>query len=111
MSRHTYQNTKPWEHPPWEGEATHGWIQWKGTDVCLDLRCECGALTHFDGEFAYALECSACGRTYAMNPHVKAHPIDPEKWDGCDPRRTDEASPGVADAVIRAVTLPAEIKA
>lgn len=43
-------------------------IQWKGTDVCLDLRCECGTsdFGHFDGYHAYAIECHACGRRYDL---------------------------------------------
>jgi len=20
----------------------HGWVQWKGTDVCMDVHCACG---------------------------------------------------------------------
>jgi hypothetical protein len=35
--------------------GSHGWIQWKGTDVCMDIHCECGTLSHIDGEFAYII--------------------------------------------------------
>lgn len=41
-------------------------IQYKGTDICLDLRCPCGVLGHFDGYFAYAIECGACGRKFTL---------------------------------------------
>ena len=35
-------------------EAPYAYIQWKGTDVCLDVHCTCGAeLLHYDGYFAY----------------------------------------------------------
>lgn len=49
-------------------EETHVFIQYKGTDICLDFRCECGAVGHFDGDFAYALRCAECGETWGM-PH------------------------------------------
>lgn len=71
------------------GDAPHGWIQWKGTDVCMDFRCSCGVSTHLDADFAYAIECDACGATYEMNPHVLAHPINVEQWKGCEPKRTE----------------------
>jgi len=48
--------------------GTSVFVQWKGTDVCLDFTCECGAGGHFDGEFAYQLRCSACSRVWDM-PH------------------------------------------
>jgi len=44
-------------------------IQWSGTDVCLDFRCSCGFQGHFDGEFAYHLLCSRCGKTWTL-PHT-----------------------------------------
>lgn len=50
-------------------DGTHAFIQWKGTDVCLDFRCECGAIGHFDGFFAYQLRCGACSRVWDM-PHT-----------------------------------------
>lgn len=45
-------------------------IQWKGTNACLDLHCVCGVDGHFDGMFAYYLRCNACGRTWRM--HTRA---------------------------------------
>ncbi len=45
-------------------------IQWKGTDVCIDLYCECGEHHHFDGEFLYGWKCLACGRCYTMGSEV-----------------------------------------
>ena len=43
-------------------ERAHGFIKRKGTDICLDFHCECGADGHFHGDFAYALRCAECGR-------------------------------------------------
>ena len=50
--------------------GSHGWIQWKGTDVCMDIRCECGELHHFDGDFGYILGLP-CGRDVLVSPHVR----------------------------------------
>jgi hypothetical protein len=33
----------------------HGWIQFKGTKLCMDVYCKCGTHTHIDGEFVYYL--------------------------------------------------------
>lgn len=44
-------------------------IQWKGTDVCLDFYCTCGRQGHFDGYFAYAVRCSLCGKVWEL-PHT-----------------------------------------
>lgn len=34
-----------------EPENPYAFIQWKGTDVCMDFHCECGAHCHFDGSY------------------------------------------------------------
>ena len=42
-------------------------IQWKGTNVCLDFHCyKCNTFAHFDGDFAYYLVCPKCGQHYEM---------------------------------------------
>lgn len=48
-----------------------GWIQWKGTEVCIDLHCVCGHHGHFDGEFFYFYECPQCHRKFAVGQNVK----------------------------------------
>lgn len=53
-----------------EGEP-HGWIQWKGTDVCMDIKCECGCCSHVDSTFAYYVKCPKCGTVYMVNGHVE----------------------------------------
>lgn len=54
----------PNDAPP---KTHHIFIQWKGTDVCLDFNCpECGHHGHFDGYYAYALGCKGCGAIYEM---------------------------------------------
>lgn len=60
---------------PWQRQTIptgpHGWIQWKGTSVCMDVHCECGELSHIDSDFAYNVCCGACGRAYMVNGHVE----------------------------------------
>lgn len=67
MKRAKFAPTRP---------TPHGWIQWKGTDVCMDVRCSCGALTHLDAEFAYTIQCGACGAKFHVNPHVELVPVE-----------------------------------
>jgi hypothetical protein len=47
-------------------DKPNAFIQWKGTDVCMDFYCECGAHCHFDGYFAYAVKCPHCETVYEM---------------------------------------------
>ena len=51
-----------------EPDRPRAFIQWKGTDVCMDFHCECGAYCHFDGYFAYTVKCPHCGAVWEM-PH------------------------------------------
>src|SRR4051812_32382694 len=82
---------------PIDGEPAEGFIQWKGTDVCFDFRCECGYDGHFDGYFAYAIQCRRCKAVYEMPAHVyprriqaneNARPIEPNRENEA-PARTD----------------------
>lgn len=46
-------------------------IQWKGTDLCMDFHCpECDAHTHFDGMFLYEIQCSKCDAKFEMPTDV-----------------------------------------
>jgi len=49
----------------------HGWVQWKGTNVCMDVQCICGHLGHVDDDFTYYYKCHACQRMFAVDPHVR----------------------------------------
>lgn len=49
----------------------HGLIQWKGTEVCMDVHCKCGESFHIDGTFAYNVKCPECETIYAVNGHVE----------------------------------------
>jgi len=48
-----------------------GFIQYKGTDICMDLNCECGELSHIDGDFVYAIQCPYCDKKYDLNCFIK----------------------------------------
>ena len=64
----------------------HGWIQWKGTDVCLDVYCSCGAHSHVDAEFAYTIRCGACGKLWAVCANVRFVEISEADLEGrCKP--------------------------
>lgn len=54
------------------GSDASMFIQWKGTDVCLDFHCRCGSDTHLDGDFAYYVQCPACDTVYEMGTQVIA---------------------------------------
>lgn len=51
-------------------ENPSAFIQWKGTNVCMDFYCECGAHCHFDGYFAYVVKCPHCETEWEMPSHV-----------------------------------------
>jgi len=64
---------------PLFAKKPHGWIQWKGTDVCIDLWCLCGSGTHFDGLFLYYWRCGNCGRVWEMGTHVNMYEVPAER--------------------------------
>jgi len=81
-----------------DAPSPRAFIQWKGTDVCMDFHCDCGAHCHFDGYFAYAVKCPHCGAVWEMpymayprkmekenNPHWADNPkpLEPDE-DYCD---------------------------
>ena len=59
-----------------------GWIQWKGTDVCVDLHCVCGQSGHVDGDFMYRVECPKCHRRYLVGQNIKLIELTPEEAGG-----------------------------
>jgi len=71
-----YSDVYGQDHPQNE---PHGWIQWKGTDACIDLHCACGHHGHCDAEFLYYYECPECHRKYAIGQVVKLIPLTDEQ--------------------------------
>lgn len=55
-------------------------IQWKGTDVCMDFNCKCGYYHHMDGMYMYYIKCPECGTTYKCEPLITLTEV--EKADG-----------------------------
>jgi len=51
--------------------AYDGFIQWKGTDVCMDFHCPCGHANHYDGHFAYEVICENCRTVFAPSCKVE----------------------------------------
>lgn len=60
-----------WEMQEQYKGQPHGWIQWKGTDVCMDVHCKCGELFHIDDSFTYTVKCLACETVYYCNGHIE----------------------------------------
>lgn len=75
---------------PWvvrELPLPSAFIQWKGTDVCMDCYCTCGHSFHIDADFAYAVKCNKCGRVFELSAVIEMRELGPQEiWDGCEPR-------------------------
>lgn len=63
------------------GDATEIGIQWKGTSVCFDFWCECGAEGHFDGYGAYSFRCPHCFATYEMPTTLNPLKVKASSWE------------------------------
>lgn len=70
----TFSRVNGLDSAPHAGKP-HGSIQWKGTDVCIDVRCPCGHQGHIDGEFFYSYKCVGCGAVYAVGSYVQLVPL------------------------------------
>lgn len=62
-------------------KESSNFIQWKGTDLCMDFYCKCGGHSHFDGYFAYTIKCPDCGAVYKLDPKVNMTEVSPEDPD------------------------------
>ncbi len=57
--------------------AADSFIQWKGTNVCMDFHCyRCDAFSHMDADFAYVVKCVRCGQLYEMPSVVALKPVE-----------------------------------
>lgn len=54
-------------------------IQYKGTDICMDFHCSCGDYGHIDAEFAYFIKCNSCGAIFEMPWHVYPRQLSEEE--------------------------------
>ena len=71
-----------WEMQEMYKDKPHGWVQWKGTDVCMDVHCKCGHHSHIDADFAYFVKCPKCGTVYMCNGHIELIEVEQEP-DNC----------------------------
>ena len=71
MNKIANNNDEAWTIQETYKGLPHAWIQWKGTDVCMEVYCKCGNSMHIDGLFAYNIECNKCGTIYMCNGHIE----------------------------------------
>lgn len=87
----------PFPHEPKRDDWTT-FIQWKGTDVCMDWYCpNCGKHNHEDRDFMYEVQCyddtienvvlsqdeeyqKGCGAVFMTGSEIKLYPLDTEKY-------------------------------
>ena len=81
---YSYEEVDKIYHKP---EGSQCWIQWKGTDVCMDFEChKCDTQSHIDAEFTYFIKCPKCGTVYSCSPYVELVEIENiKKSDNIDP--------------------------
>lgn len=67
------------------------YIQWKGTDACLDFYCDCDPSepAHLHGDFVYSVKCPQCGKIYTLPDmltltDVQAVPVKDRHWSAND---------------------------
>ena len=62
-----------------EPPLPYAFIQWKGTDACFDFHCTCGADLHYDGDFAYFVQCGACELVWEMPHYLYPRPASADE--------------------------------
>lgn len=76
-----------WAGEPFPDTDASVFIQWKGTEVCMDFQCACGTHGHLDASFAYSVQCAGCGAFYDLGTQVRVRRVD-EPYG--DPRVMDQ---------------------
>lgn len=76
MSKDLFDFIKQNDH---KEKEPYGWIQWKGTNVCIDLLCTCGYHGHCDADFFYYYKCPQCNKKYAVGQVVKLIELNEEQ--------------------------------
>lgn len=66
---------KDFPHTIPKGSEAEIFIQWKGSNICLDFHCPCqpkdaAYSSHYDGDFAYAVKCPKCGAIWQLGTQV-----------------------------------------
>jgi hypothetical protein len=65
-----------WAGVPFPETDAEVFVQWKGTHVCIDFYCPCGEHGHFDGYFAYSVQCPSCGALYDLGTQVRVRKVE-----------------------------------
>lgn len=82
-------------------------IQWKGTDLCMDFNCpNCGCHNHYDGYFAYCIECDGCGQKFKLETEIGFKAVEE-----CEPIKPLAALDEKHDQILRDVAAFLEEKA
>lgn len=63
-----------------ENEKTNVFIQYKGTDLCADIYCDCGKHLHVDAYFAYAVQCPSCASIWELPQMLTATKVKISQW-------------------------------
>ena len=61
----------------------YAFIQWKGTDVCMDFHCECGEHHHIDAMFVYNVKCHKCGVVWEIPCYLIPRKNPNQNEDSC----------------------------
>lgn len=67
----TKTSAEAWHLQDMQTDKPFGWVQWKGTNVCMDMHCACGYMSHIDADFALHVKCPKCKRIYFCNGHIE----------------------------------------
>lgn len=69
-------------------------IQWKGTDVCMDLHCPaCKYHNHYDGFFAYFVQCGQCRAIYELPCLIPFKRVESVPDNSCQPLQDSDYDP------------------
>jgi len=61
-------------------DVPYAFVQWKGTDACVDINCSCGELTHLDADMPFGVRCPYCKRVWKLGVYVSLLPADERLW-------------------------------
>jgi hypothetical protein len=61
-------------------EKGNVFIQYKGTDLCADIYCDCGTHLHVDQYFAYAVQCGECKAIWEFPQFVTAVKVETSQY-------------------------------
>lgn len=56
----------------------YGHINWVYTNMCVSIHCECGKVSHYDGNFMHGIQCSYCKRIYHASPRIQLAKVEVE---------------------------------